>query len=97
MSETARAVGRDRTTVIMEYIEFSSNVELILRWDMSDQVLGEMKDIQMPSILSILCLINKAKWRLGFLSSLVYMHAYAEMDRWSRLIRLCFHYILIHR
>ena len=37
MSGTARAVGRERTTIIMEYIGFrpswSSNVELILRWD----------------------------------------------------------------
>ena len=37
MSETARAVGRQRTTSIMEYVGFrpswSSNVELILRWD----------------------------------------------------------------
>ena len=40
MSETARrsrAVGRERTTIMMEYIGFrpswSSNVELILRWD----------------------------------------------------------------
>ena len=37
MSETARAVGRERTTSIMEYVGFrpslSSNVELILRWD----------------------------------------------------------------
>ena len=42
MSETARAVGRQRTTIIMEYIGFrpswSSNVELILRWDVYDQV-----------------------------------------------------------
>ena len=40
MSETARAVGRERTTIIMEYIGFrpswSSNVELILRWDVCD-------------------------------------------------------------
>ena len=46
MSKTARAVGRERTTIIMEYIGFrpswSSNVELILR---SNQVVGEMKDI----------------------------------------------------
>ena len=38
MSETARAVGRERTTIIMEYIGLrpsrSSNVELILRWDL---------------------------------------------------------------
>ena len=37
MSETARAVGRERTTSILAYIGFrpswSSNVELILRWD----------------------------------------------------------------
>ena len=37
MSETARAVGRQRTTSIMAYVGFrpswSSNVELILRWD----------------------------------------------------------------
>ena len=46
MSETARAVGRERTTIIVAYIGFrpswSSNVELILR---SNQVVGEMKDI----------------------------------------------------
>ena len=46
MSETARAVGRERTTIIMEYIEFrpsrSSNVELILRWDACVVI---MKDI----------------------------------------------------
>ena len=40
MSETARAVGRERTTIIMEYIGFrslwSSNVELLLRWDVCD-------------------------------------------------------------
>ena len=40
MSETARAVGRERTTIIMEYICFrpswSSNVELTLRWDVCD-------------------------------------------------------------
>ena len=49
MSETARAVGRQRTTIIMECIGFrpswSSNVELILRWDVYDQVWGDMKDI----------------------------------------------------
>ena len=42
MSETARAAGHQRTTIIMEYIGFrpswSSNVELILRWDVYDQV-----------------------------------------------------------
>ena len=42
MSETARAVGRERTTIIVAYIGFrpswSSNVELILRWDVYDQV-----------------------------------------------------------
>ena len=42
MSETARAVGRERTTIMMEYVGFrpswSSNVELILRWDVYDQV-----------------------------------------------------------
>ena len=42
MSETARAVGRQRTTIILEYIGFrplwSSNVELILRCDVYDQV-----------------------------------------------------------
>ena len=46
MSETARAVGRERTTSIMEYIGFrpswSSNVELILRWDVCVVI---MKDI----------------------------------------------------
>ena len=46
MSETARAVGRERTTIIMEYIGFrplwSSNVELILRWDVG---VGEVKGI----------------------------------------------------
>ena len=46
MSETARAVGRERTTIIMEYIGFrpswSSNVELILRWDVG---VGKVKDI----------------------------------------------------
>ena len=46
MSETARAVGRERTTIIMEYIGFrpsrSSNVELILRWDVCVMI---MKDI----------------------------------------------------
>ena len=40
MSETARAVGRQRTTINMEYIgcrpSRSSNVELILRWDVCD-------------------------------------------------------------
>ena len=49
MAETARAVGREQTTIIMEYIRFrplwSSNVELILHWDVCDQVLGEIKDI----------------------------------------------------
>ena len=44
MSETARAVGCERTTIIVVYIGFrrslSSNVELILRWDV-----GEVKDI----------------------------------------------------
>ena len=49
MSETVRAVGRERTTIIVVYISFrpywSSNMELILRWDVCDQVLGEMKDI----------------------------------------------------
>ena len=46
MSETVRAVGRERTTIIVTYISFrpswSSNVELILR---SNQVVGEMNDI----------------------------------------------------
>ena len=46
MSETARAVGRQRTTIIMEYIGFrplwSANVELILRWDVCVVI---MKDI----------------------------------------------------
>ena len=46
MSETARAVGRQRTTINMEYIGFrpswSSNVELILRWDACVVI---MKDI----------------------------------------------------
>ena len=46
MSETARAVGRERTTSILAYIGFrpswSSNVELILRWDASVVI---MKDI----------------------------------------------------
>ena len=46
MSETAPAVGRERTTIIMEYIGFrplwSSNVELILRWDVCVVI---MKDI----------------------------------------------------
>ena len=46
MSKTVRAVGRERTTIIMAYIGFrpswSSNVELILR---SNQVIGKMKDI----------------------------------------------------
>ena len=46
MSETARAVGRERTTIIMEYIGFrplwSSNVEYILRWDVCVVI---MKDI----------------------------------------------------
>ena len=45
MSETARAVGRERTTIIMEYIGFrpsrSSNVELILRWDVGVGKLSE--------------------------------------------------------
>ena len=40
MSETAWAVGRERTTIILAYIGFrpswSSNVELILRWDVCD-------------------------------------------------------------
>ena len=40
MLETDRAVGRERTTIIMEYISFrpswSSNVELIIRWDVCD-------------------------------------------------------------
>ena len=49
MSETARAVRHERTTILIEYIGFrlswSSNMELILRWDVCDQVLGEMKDI----------------------------------------------------
>ena len=46
MSETARAVGRERTTINMEYIGFrpsrSSNVELTLRWDACVVI---MKDI----------------------------------------------------
>ena len=46
MSETARAMGRQRTTIIMEYVGFrplwSSNVELILRWDVG---VGKVKDI----------------------------------------------------
>ena len=46
MSETARAVGRERTTSILAYIGFrplwSSNVELILRWDACVVI---MKDI----------------------------------------------------
>ena len=46
MSETARAVGRERTTSILAYIGFrplwSSNVELILRWDVCVVI---MKDI----------------------------------------------------
>ena len=46
MSETVRAVGHERTSIIVAYIGFrlswSSNVELILR---ANQVVGEMKDI----------------------------------------------------
>ena len=46
MSETARAVGRERTTIIMEYIGFrpsrSSNVELILRWDACVVIMKDM-------------------------------------------------------
>ena len=46
MSETARAVGPERTTINMEYIGFrpswSSNVELTLRWDACVVI---MKDI----------------------------------------------------
>ena len=46
MSETARAMGRERTTIIVAYIGFrpswSSNVELILRWDVG---VGKVKDI----------------------------------------------------
>ena len=46
MSETARAVGRERTTIIMEYIGFrplwSSNVELILRWDVCVVIMKDM-------------------------------------------------------
>ena len=46
MSETARAVGHERTTSILAYIGFrpswSSNVELILRWDVG---VGKVKDI----------------------------------------------------
>ena len=46
MSETARAVGRERTTIILAYIGFrpswSSNVELTLRWDVCVVI---MKDI----------------------------------------------------
>ena len=46
MSETARTVGRERTTSILAYIGFrplwSSNVELILRWDVCVVI---MKDI----------------------------------------------------
>ena len=42
MSETVRAVGRERNTIIVTYIGFrppwSSNVELILHWDVYDQV-----------------------------------------------------------
>ena len=49
MLETTRAMRRERTTILIEYIglrpSWSSNVELILRWDVCDQVLGEMKDI----------------------------------------------------
>ena len=48
MSYTNRAVGRERTTTIMEYIDlrpqWSSNMELILSWDVCGQVLDEMKD-----------------------------------------------------
>ena len=51
MSETARAVARERTITIMEYVGFrpswSSNMELILHWDVCDQVLGKLNDIQM--------------------------------------------------
>ena len=46
MLETARAVGRERTTIIVAYIGFRpswcSNVELILRWDVG---VGEVKDV----------------------------------------------------
>ena len=46
MSETARAVGRERTTSILAYVGFrpswSSNVELTLRWDVCVVI---MKDI----------------------------------------------------
>ena len=46
MSETARAVGRERTTSVLAYIGFrpswSSNVELTLRWDVCVVI---MKDI----------------------------------------------------
>ena len=48
MSDPTRAVVDERTTTIMEYIyltpQWSSNMELILRWDVCDQVLDEMKD-----------------------------------------------------
>ena len=48
MSYTDRAVGRERTTIIMEYInlrpQWSSNIDLTLRWDVCDQVLDEMKN-----------------------------------------------------
>ena len=41
MSYTDRAVGHERTTTIMEYIDlrpqWSSNMELILCWDVCDQ------------------------------------------------------------
>ena len=55
MSETARSVKRERTIILIEFIGFrpswSSNVELILRWDVCDTILAEMKDIQMLQVL----------------------------------------------
>ena len=46
MSETAWAVRRERTIILIEFIGFrpswSSNVELILRWDVG---VGKVKDI----------------------------------------------------
>ena len=46
MSETARAVGRERTTSILAYIglrpSWSSNVELILRWDVCVVIMKDM-------------------------------------------------------
>ena len=54
MLETAWAVRRERTIILIEFFGFrpswSSNVELILPRDVCDTILAEMKDIQMLQV-----------------------------------------------